>query len=521
MRKLENWIKNAKREVLFAVAAALGWGLAAHGYAYSDSNHTHDSLRELHAEILGNDAKMTSGRIFTPIYRELLGSDVAMPWFSGLLALIWIGLAVFLLARILAVKSDVTVLLMAGIFTTNLSVSAITATYIHDLDSYMFAMLCAVVAVYCWRAASWGWLAGSVWILASLGIYQGFIFLAVTLVMIVCIMDLLKDGKFRRIFSDGMKAIGMIVLGGILYILAMKVLMPQSGAALSTGRYNSLDRMGLLASADLVSLLIDTYRNFFARLMTVYTGYPAIMVRGITVVLLAVCGAAVLAMLLDRNKKLPEKALFLLLVVLLPFGMNLIYFVTARVTHDLMVFPIWMFYLLALLLAQWLQQRLAETGKWKAYLAIGQKWLCTLLAFVLLFGNVRFSNGMYLKKDLEHDAYLSLMTRVVANMEMLDGYVPGQTEVVFVGFPESLHQTMPGFKDYWDVTGMTNSGAVHVSDPSVYQAFFDYFMGMPIRLVKESAWDEISERETVQQMPGYPAKGCMAFEDDILVVKLG
>ena len=81
-------LKEDQLWLIMALAATYLWGLAAHGYAFFDNNLSHDSLREFHAEILGNDIKMSIGRVLTPIYRDLLGSDVTLPWFSGVLALL-------------------------------------------------------------------------------------------------------------------------------------------------------------------------------------------------------------------------------------------------------------------------------------------------------------------------------------------------------------------------------------------------------------------------------------------------
>ena len=158
--ELRQRLERNKTRLLTALAATFIWGLAAHGYAFFDNNISHDSLREFHAEILGNDIKMGTGRVLTHLYRDLLGSDVTLPWFNGVLALLWIGLAVFLAARVFQMESKTAVVLIAGIFATNITVSATAATYIHDLDSYMFAMLCSVGAVWLWNRHSRGWLIG-------------------------------------------------------------------------------------------------------------------------------------------------------------------------------------------------------------------------------------------------------------------------------------------------------------------------------------------------------------------------
>ena len=240
--------------------------------------------------------------------------------------------------------------------------------------------------------------------------------------------------------------------------------------------------------------------------------------------LLLLCSILTVAVGLLNPKVHPSaKALCVLLVILLPLGMNMIHVMTVSKNHDLMTYPMWMMYVQALVLTDWLCHR------WKAdevrcmmsRFAMGQRLLCMVLVFVLSYGNVRFSNGMYMKKALEHEAYMSLMTRIVARMETLEDYVPGETEVVFVGLPENLNAVMPGFKDYWNVIGMTKSDMIYVGSKDRFQAYFDYMMGMPILLAEDSLWINAERLEAVQKMPVYPAFGFTQMIDGVMFVKLG
>lgn len=523
MNKIQEGFARNKKQFYLSLAATFLWGMFAHGFAFSGTYVTHDSLREFHSEILGNKVKMGSGRVLTPIYRDLFGTDVTLPWMMGLLALLWIGLAVFLMVRIFRVESPALICLMAGVCTVNIAVSSTAATYIHDLDSYMFAMLSAVVAVFFWRSHKLGWIVGAPFAAFSLGIYQCFIFVAVTLAMMVCILDLLNEKSFREVFTNGLKAIGMLLLGGVLYYLIMKVILAFSDVVLTKGDYNSLDRMQALTLDTFVPQILSAYRDWAVRLIDVYSGYPSVLTKGISLLLLVGVVLFVGIGLLNRRIGLAEKALCVLLVLLLPLGMNMIHVMTVGKNHDLMTYPIWMGYILALLLAErfWQQWKTVEGHVKTVWLAKAQRVLCMALVLVLVYGNVRFSNGMYMKKALEHEAYMSLMTRIVARMEAMEEYVPGETEVVFVDLPENLLEVMPGFKDYWNVTGMTKSDMIYFGARDRFQAYFNYMMGLPIRLAEGLSWTEYEQLEAVQQMPVYPAQGFMQMIDGVLIVKLG
>lgn len=522
MKQIAELYERNKRWLFTALIMVFVWGMFAHGYVFLNNNPSHDSLREFHSEILGNDIKMGSGRVFTPIYRELLGSDVTLPWFFGVLSLLWIGLAVFLVIRIFNIESKIITFLIAGIFTTNISVSATAATYIHDLDSYMFAMVCAVAAVYLWKGFTRGWLFGIVPIAVSLGIYQSYLFVAVTLIMIVCIMELLNYERFKDVLLHGLKGIIMIVLGGMFYYLSMKLILNAAGIPLSTGEYNSLDVMLSLSPDRIAELVLSAYQDWFERLFCAYSSYPSILVKGIFLSLCIIFVLAYMLALLNKKIHIAEKLLCTVLVLMLPLGMNMIHVLTNANNHDLMVYPIWLYYLFVLLLSDWLV-KLSKSTEHKPVPQMMriQHLLCIFLIFALLYGNVRFANGMYIKKDLEHDAYVSLMTRVLGRIENLDGYLPGETPVVFVGLPENLNEVLPGFKDYWNVTAMTNSDMIYASERSRFQAFFDYILGVPILLADGNVWTEITRQESVEQMPNYPADGCTAFQNGVLIVKLG
>lgn len=520
MGKLSAIYERNKKWLYFSLVATFIWGLAAHGYCFFDNSVSHDSLNEFHAAIFGNDWKISLGRIFVPLYRDLFRSDVTLPWLIGLLSLLWIGLSVFFVVKIFDMDSKLMVFLTAGVFATNISVAAVAATYINDLDSNMLALLCAVVAVYLWRKVRYGAVLGTVFIMASLGIYQSYIMVAIVLVMIACILDLLREERFQKVFAQGLKAIGMLLAGGFLYYVAMKAVLAFTGNALTSGDYNSLDQAMKLNPANFLRLTVEAYQDCFYRLMTVYSSYPSIMMKGITLLLFAVAAIAILVWLCSKKIGIAEKTLGLVLIALLPFGMNVIYVLTIGESHDLMVFSIWLFYLLVLLLADWLVKQWQPVKK-KFQAASLIRLVSMVLVFAISYGSVQFDNGMYMKKDLEFDAYLSLMTRIVYRMEDQEGYIPGETPVVFVGLPDNKNDMIPGFREYWNVIGVISTDVIMAPERSRFQAYFDYILNTPLLLAEGDVWIETLESQLVREMPAYPAQNCITMHDGVLIVKLG
>lgn len=512
-----------KKWLFFSILAVFIWGMAAHGYAFFDNNLFHDSLNEFDAKNFGSVHKIMLGRIVVPTYRQLFRGDLTIPWFIGLLSLVWIGLAVFFVIKTFCIQSKLSAGLVAGIFVANISFSATAATYIHDLDCNMFAVTCAAAAVFLWKRFSWGWLPGAVMLAGTLGVYQSMIFAAVTLLMLSCILDILDGCPFAQVMLRGCKAIGMILLGSLIYFLLLKLQLHRSGLSLYSNDTNSLENLGAISLSTLPQLIAGTYSQCLGRIWNAYSSYPPSMVKGITV-LLALLSVGILVFgLCRRTVSVPCKLLCILLVLLLPMGMAMIYLLSSGYIHELMLYAIWLVYLLPLLLSDWLAKQWKD-GKWRPALANLQHLGCMALVLLILYGNVLFANTLYMRKDIESTGYLSLMTRVVARMEEVEGYEPGQTPVTFVGLPQQnqlLNFTVPGFENQMTIVGMESADVIYIPERGRYQAYFDYILNLPIQLSDYSLWYETLDSDQVKEMPAYPAKGFAVMKDGMLIVKLG
>ena len=510
--------------LIFSLASTYLWGLAAHAYFLFDNNFTHDSLFELNAAVYSNVFKYASGRFLVPFYRELFRTDITLPWLVGILGLLWIGLTVFFIIRIFHIQSKTLCFLVAGVFTSNLTVSAIIATYLHDFDCDMLALLCATAAVYLWKNCPKGEFLGAILIAISLGLYQSYVFVSVTLVIMVCVFALLDGDSFRTVLFRGFRAIAMIFLGGVFFLIASKVVSNLMHITLSS-EFSKLGERSLeFAPKVFLDYSIGAYKNWANHLWNAYSTYPGNIVKVITLLLFGISAISLAVGLLQKSVHKWEKLLCLVLIILFPYGANLIYVMFLGACHDLMIYAIWLFYLFALLLAdrlakQWKDREqaskpMAKTGSYT-------KVLCMVLVFILLYGNVQLSNGMYLEKDVQYDAYLSLMTRVTGRMEQEPDYIPDETPVVFIGLPEDWNENIPGFEKNDLITGMWATDLIFDPQPQRFQVYFDYVLCTPIKLADDEQWLVMRDKAEVQAMPNYPAQGCIKMLDGILVVKLG
>lgn len=475
------------------------FGLAAHGYGFLNFTISHDAMNEFYSgHAIGYYAgtaaqwKIALGRFLCPVYFLLFRGETVSPWFSGMLALFWTALAVWAAAHVFEIRRTPLLILVSGIFTVNLSMTALTASYLHDLDADMLAVLTAVCAVLCWKQGKKIQLAAIPLLLVTLGIYQSMLSVYIALVMFVCILRLRENDAVLTVILDGLRSILLMGAAAVLYLVCSKAAVSLSGLAL-TNQENGIANM-LSEGSGFLFLLTTTYRSWIESfLFTV----PRINILW-NVLLFLGCLAVLPEILLDRTLRPVNKLLMLLLMLLLPLGMNISAFLNNGIVHTLMMYASTLIFLLIFLLTR---------RKPRIHTA------CLILAGLLLFSNIRFSNSLYVRKDIERQAALSTMTRVVDRLEQTEGYVPGETPVCILGTPGSQ---LPGFSRTYEVVGSLLPSPI--TTPDFYDAYFTYVLQYPIRLCDPQTYAQIAA--SCADLASFPAENCTTWLGGTLVIKL-
>lgn len=493
------------------------FGIVAHAYCFLNLTISHDSLRAFY--IAAKWPKASLGRIFYSSYIALTRGKFVVPWLIGVLALFWISIVVYLIARMFQMERRVFVLLIAGICVTNPSVYATAATYLHDLDANSFAILLAVTAVWLWNQAmgkkdNKGKFVclgvGALILSIALGIYQSFISVAITLIMLLSLKKLLDGEKAAKVLFDGFFGIGMIVVTAGLYLLEVKIFTQYTGISiLDNESYNGLGNLSQAFSGNVFGKILDTYGSFVSAFKNlILTSEPVnliLLVQGILVLCIAVI-AVIGIIKLDWWGRI----LFAVLGLFLPLGMNTSSFLSNGMYHVLMQYAVWFVYLLALLFVWWIIKE-------KKIPAVLKKWLGIIVLVCIsltIVENLQTSNTIYVKKNLEFQSTLSYMTRVAERMEEVEEYIPGETPVVFIG-EYAVGDSMIGFEKYEVITGVEYHSPITFYD--TYKDFFRYVLGRPISLEDAGNFEE---HEDVLEMPAFPKEGSIAMIEGTLVVKM-
>lgn len=185
--------------------------------------------------------------------------------------------------------------------------------------------------------------------------------------------------------------------------------------------------------------------------------------------------------------------------------------IASRWVHHLTRYAVCLFYLMVILIAGFNRQyAVLKHGSW-------QKAALAAMVGAVIFSNVQIANTAYIKKDLEREATLSTMTRVLARLEEYEDYRYDESEVAIVGEVNKYSQPLSvGAVEY--ITGLTANS--QITDKMKTYYFFELVLQYPIHLCSDKKELEIVDTEEFQKMGVFPAKDCISTIDGVIVVKL-
>lgn len=505
---LRSLVQEEKKRLFSALLFTLLLGLAAHGYQFFNLNLFHDGLHNAFPHpnyYLG----AALGRGLQYCYTKVFGSVVFLPLTNGLLTLLWIGLSVWAVCRLLRFDRSWQIGLTAAVFTTNQTITAIAGTYAPYLSMFAFALLCACLAALCWgefsRSGTWLLLLpGAVLVTLSLGIYQSYMFTAAVLIMLASILALLKNIPVKKVVLSGLGGIGMLGMGGILYLPLTHLICRITGTPLESNGYNSLSNVAQNTEPIFtrIQMCFSQFRDrFFQDIASVY---PAKLIVLLNAALLILALALLITVILKRKTKPAAILLTMVLTALLPFAANGTRLINQEV-HDLMQFAFYLVYLIPLMLIP----LLSEPSKQKILTG-----LCSMLLAVLVFSNIQTANLLYTIRDVEYDATFSLMTNVMARIEAQEDYHPGETPVVFLGTPSDILEALPQQEKVEEIL----SGYMR-SPITYYHTYHIYFERVLLRTINIQDPGTLADDPQAAEMHPYPAADSISTVHGTVVVK--
>lgn len=459
--------------------------LVAHGFCFTNLTYSGASVMLNAAK--GSSAQISSGAFLLPIYWRIRGA-IGSPLWVGLLSAAYLSLASALICGLLNLSSPYLIAMLSGAMALSPSVLAAFAGSIHTADSLFLAVLLAVCAVVLCLRVRAGALLGALVLAGAQALDRCALAFFLSLTALCLLQSFLSDDEEtpRAVLRRAVRALLCAALGMVLY---------------GGGFLLFLRRFGLDLEA---SLQAPAGKGLLFQPLTIYTHVGAVLHA-----LLIALGAFAFFKLLPRLKGRAFGVTLLLLIF--PLLINLPAFSTLPADQTSMPHVL----LDALLVV--LLQAAFEFSVDERHLAYR---LGSIALGVALLGTTFFANQVYLKKALEFDSTLSVMTRVIARAEAEPEFELGNTPVALVGSIEGsdVSAVHEGFEKL-NVLDVARNNYAAVDDEGNTWYMWEV-MGYPFNLVDAFTLDQLAARDDVQAMPAFPAEDCCRMLDGTLVIKL-
>lgn len=521
-RQNDSYLKLGDKKKMFIVClvTVCVFMMVCHGFMLLNMSYSHDSLSAMLGQSAGFPTSL--GRFLYPVLEDIRGY-IAAPWWIGCISIAATGCALFFLCETLQVRSLLSVIMIAGILTTNMTETAGIATYMPWVDSYAIALMLCMMSVWFCKTTKWiGCFIGCAFIILSLGLYQPFAMTVVALAATDTVLSMIKGEKLKDILTRLVKYVVMFVAAYLLYMLIAKAVLNARNSSFSSGN-NSITAISLKGFENISQMLEETWL-YFCYFMTNALN-PGNYSVGLTVSFGVLCAAQCVLLGWKNKTNVYMLAAGILLVALMPFILNVqrILCGDSATYHTLMVYSIYFAYILIVVLADNTytdNKPSSEIGsKAAALLVTAERIIVPVLMIIVVFTNMRFANNVYSGKYLHEKQTLSQMTKIMARAEETEGFDAQTMPVLFVGSLQSNHTVGNENARFYNILGNSNAKTAVTYDETYYN-FLYYYLGYPVVDRTAANYAASNCYNEIIAMPAYPAAGCCKVIEGCMVIRL-
>lgn len=499
---LRDWWKlgrdETRRLLSIAAASTAVFSFTAHGFLFTNELYSHDS-----STVTVYDSPLhyiPQGRFMIPFLEKFKGLAPS-PWLTGLLFVLILTAVSMLLIRIFNIQNSIAIFLICGLLCTNEALTLTGATYVYCMDEYAFALLAAAAAAWFFCRCPDGAPLGIICLIVCLAIYQSYFTVTLALCFITLIHDLTANEKPLAVIFRGLRYLALALVSFIAYFFLWWAACRLTGTRIARTDQTLLGG-GL---SNLFEYFTAANDKFFSRLLSQTTLFGIFFyIAGLAALLLVLFW--LISWLAQKDLSIGNKALLVIMVFLLPTALNSVWIFLAGQPIELSTYGWQLIYLFPILCAKW-----APFPRLSRQCGI----LAVILLAVVLWNNVLFANHAYMKKDLEKNATIFLISRVIDRVEQTEGYIPNETPVAYVGKLSRnpfASKARPGFSE---LSG--HAGLWYDTSATYFTYYISRYLNYPM------VWDtstDFASMEEVQAMPLFPAAGCTRMINGTLVIRL-
>lgn len=434
----------------------------------------------------------------------------SMPTFNGFVAILFVALATCVIVKLLDIKNDFLCFVIAGIMVSFPVITSLFG-YVFTIHFYMLAVFMGIegVSLICEDSPYWKKVVGIILAGFSIGIYQAYIPMYLTLTLMFFFKYVYENSKSIKEYV--LKAVGLAictVLYMAVYFVMNKIYLTVYNVQLAD--YQGISSMGKSSLGEYIHRVVVAYKEFFVpTAKNPYYMYSG-TIRAVYYLVMLLTVAYVIKMLVEAKGNISKQIFMGICIILFPLCSNFVFVMAdMSVTHSLMVYSqVFVFIMLAFSADK------IELTNTKGN--ITKRVALVLLSFTILM-YCRYDNRCYLKADLMQQQAISYFTTMVTQIKSLDGY-NDDMPVVFCNRYQIDDKSWTGMPELRDIKIEPYGNLYDYLNNYRWYFFMNDWCGYE-PVVESDIDNPILDTEEYQQMPHYPDDGSIKIIDEKIIVK--
>lgn len=506
LKKLNTYILPEWKACFFV---ALFVGLFAHFYKITNWLPNWDSIVFRYDE----QNMVSMGRWLLPVACSL-SSFYDLPFLNGIIAIIFHAFGGICICKMLDVKSKITAGLIGAVIVSFPTVTSVMM-YNYVADGYALAFFLSTLAAVYMTKEKPKFIIPAILIALSTGIYQAYITVTITLVLLYLIDELVfKNASFCVVLKKMAHMLLTGLCGVIIYAAALKVMLGIFSVELLD--YQGANQTATLSNIDILASLYvvkETFRKCFFDLSGGVNLY--VVMNGIFLLFTLIYYLKNIVI-----NKIYKKPASLFMTIILGFmsvlGAGALAFVNPFVDyHNLMLMGYSVFHLLFIIIYE------RGTEKNEKYAAI-KNWAILLTTALIISNQVVIANVSYHKAQIAYEKSYGVLVRIADRIEQTEG-TDACDKILVIGALSDSEAYSVNLTP--DMTGVTDGYIIRADDEvvgqSVLTSALNDYCGKNFTFISGDQKDEMLKREDIKAMGKWPMKDSVAVIDDTVVVKLG
>ncbi|MCR4647598.1 MAG: glucosyltransferase domain-containing protein [Lachnospiraceae bacterium] len=457
---------------------------------------------------------VTSGRWFLWIACGF-SSFYDLNFVNGVLAIFILSICAVYVTRFFGVKKKVSMILIPALMVTFPSVAA-TMSYLYTVDGYMLGLLMAILAVYIARKHKFGFFAGMVLLAFSMGTYQAYVSVTILLCLFDILFDILENKEIYDVWNKGFKYLLMGIGGGALYFGILKICLAVQHKELDT--YQGINQMGKIGLSSIPERVQLIYRDFVGFAFGGRIFVDNLITLVIICVLVTACVVSVFALLFKNKayKKWYYWLLILVILVLIPFGSNMMLMMSPGVEYHLLMRLQWvLFPIFAVVIIEKIIMTF-ESVKEKMNIV---KTVSVVMIAILCYNYLLMDNIAYFNLQQQYEKTYAYCVRLLDRIEQTDGYYTG-IPICLVG--QISKESYPTTELTYDVTSKIRGtdGDFILYRGNQYHEFMKNYLGATLNILEGDHVEDMYYSEEYSTMTSFPDKGSIKIVNGVMFIKL-